>query len=70
MHRYKRPDGSTKDSRASAQSGTGKGGQKNSGIGFDSRSFKGKSKVHIFHLVRLSTATEFKIVGNVKLFAS
>lgn len=45
MHRYKRPEGSAKSSRASAQSGTGKGSQKNSGIGFDSRSFKGKSKV-------------------------
>ncbi|XP_020604576.1 uncharacterized protein LOC110043471 [Orbicella faveolata] len=43
--RYKRPDSSTKSSRASAQSGTGKGSQKNSGIGFDSRSFKGKSKI-------------------------
>jgi len=43
--RYKRPDGSTKTSQTSAQSGTGKGCQKNAGIGFDSRSCKGKSKI-------------------------
>lgn len=43
--RYKRSDESTKSSRASVQSGTGKSSQKNSGIGFDSRSSKGKSKI-------------------------
>ena len=68
MHRYKRSDDSTKNRRASVQSGTGKGGQKNSGIGFDSRSSKGKSKVNIsLALVRLITATELRIAG--KLFA-
>ena len=68
MHRYKRSDDSTKNRRASVQSGTGKGSQKNSGIGFDSRSSKGKSKVNISQaLVRLITATELRIAG--KLFA-
>ena len=62
MHRYKRSDDSTKNRRASVQSGTGKG------IGFDSRSSKGKSKVNIsLVLVRLITATELRIAG--KLFA-
>jgi len=55
IHRYKRPDGSTKTSQTSAQSGTGKGCQKNAGIGFDSRSCKGKSKVHIFPAKRQNT---------------
>ncbi|XP_078371046.1 uncharacterized protein LOC144654702 isoform X1 [Oculina patagonica] len=43
--RYKKPDGSTKSSQNSAKSGTGKSSNKNTGIGFDSRSFKGKSKI-------------------------
>lgn len=43
--RYKKPDGSTKSRQDSADSGTRKGSQKNSGIGFDTRAFKGKSKI-------------------------
>lgn len=45
LRRYKKPDSGSKSSDASARSGTRKSGQKNGGIGFDSRTFKGKSKV-------------------------
>lgn len=43
--RYKKPDGASKSSSSAAHSGTRKGSQKNGGIGFDSRTFKGKSKI-------------------------
>ena len=45
LRRYKKPDGSTKSRQSSADLGTRKGSQKNTGIGFDTRAFKGKSKV-------------------------
>ena len=65
MNRYKRSDGSNNSSQASAQSGTGKSSQKNSGIGFDSRSFKGKSKVLIFLLVSLNAATKVYLTNRM-----
>lgn len=44
--RYKRPDGINKSNVSPSHSGTRKSSQKNGrGIGFDSRSFKGKSKI-------------------------